>query len=72
MSFFTTAYILETYGMRLNIEQTAHALGMATSTVYNKISAGTFKVPSYVEDGKRWIDHRDLVQYLDVCRARAE
>lgn len=72
MSLLTHAYLLETYGPRLNVEQCAHALGYVANTVYNKIAKGTFKVPSYLDDGKRWFDYRDVAQYLDECRASAE
>lgn len=71
MSLVTQAIIAETYGLRLNMEQLAHALGIARQTVYNKIAAGTFEIPTYV-DGTRWCDYRDVSTYLDACRARAE
>ena len=69
MSAISYFYMVETYGLRMTVEQTAHALGYATNTLYNKLAAGTFKVPSYQDDGKRWFDPRDVAAYLDECRA---
>ena len=69
MSAFKYFYMIETYGLRMTIEQTAHALGLATNTLYNKIAAGTLKVPSYLDDGKRWFDPLDVSAYLDAMRA---
>lgn len=71
MSAFKYFYMVETYGLRMTIEQTAHALGLATNTLYNKIAAGTLKVPSYLDDGKRWFDPQDVATYLDACRNNA-
>jgi len=63
-------YLVETYGLRMNLEQVAHALGVSRSTVRNKVAAGTFKIPTYV-DGQRWADARDVAEHLDSCRANA-
>jgi predicted DNA-binding transcriptional regulator AlpA len=71
MSLLSQAIIAERYGLRLNTDQLAEALGMAKSTLYNKMSAGTFEVPTYVAQGKRFADYRDVATYLDDCRARA-
>ena len=69
-SLMTQAIIAETYGVRLTMEQLAKALGIAKNTIYNKLAAGTFEVPTYV-DGNRFCDYRDLAAYLDSCRDRA-
>jgi predicted DNA-binding transcriptional regulator AlpA len=63
-------YLVKTYGLRLNMEQLAEALKLSRGSVYNKISAGTFKVPTYL-DGQRWADARDVAAHLDRCRATA-
>ena len=70
MSAFSYFYMVETYGLRMTVEQTAHALGLATNTLYNKIAAGTLKVHSYLDDGKRWFDPRDVAAFLDECRGQ--
>lgn len=63
-------YLIETYGLRLNMEQLAHALGLSRSTVRNRISAGTLKVPTYL-DGQRWADARHVAAFLDSCHENA-
>lgn len=70
-SIFMQAIVAERYGMRLNVEQLAQALGMAKGTINNQISAGTFPIPTYVDAGKRWADCRDVAAHLDACRERA-
>lgn len=71
MSLLTQAYLLDKYGPRLNIEQLADVLSMEKGTIYNKISAGTFNVPTYVDVGRRWADVRDIAKVLDDLRAQA-
>ena len=71
MSLLHEAIIAERYGLRLTVEQLADALNLATNTVRNQIANGTFKVPTYVDGGKRWTDYRDLAAYLDSVRSRA-
>lgn len=71
MSLLTHAYLLETYGLRLNVEQLAQVLGLSAGTIYNQISAGRFPVPTYVDGKARFADYRDVATYLDQCRARA-
>lgn len=69
MSMLVYVYLLEKYGPRLNAEQLADALGYAVNTVYNKLARGTLTVRSYLDDGKRWFDARDVAAYLDEVRA---
>ena len=69
MSMLIQAYLLERYGPRLNAEQLAQALGYSVNTVYNKLAKGTLTVLSYLDDGKRWFDVRDVADYLDEVRA---
>ena len=68
MSLLHEAIIAEKYGLRLTVEQMADALNLARNTIYNQIAAGTFKVPTYVDGGKRFCDYRDLASYLDRVR----
>lgn len=72
MSFLRQAYILETYGMRLTMDQVADAIGLATNTVYNKIAQGKFKIPTYLDDGKRWADFSAVAAYLDDLAKSAD
>lgn len=69
MSFLTHAWLLEKYGPRLTIPQTAQALGMSEGTLRNRISAGSISLHSYLDGGLRFVDARDVAEYLDACRA---
>ena len=71
MSLMTQAYLLEKFGPRLNIEQLSEVMGIATTTVYNQISAGRFPIKTYVEGKSRYADLRDVTEYFDSCRERA-
>lgn len=72
MSLMSQAIIAERYGLRLTMEQLGEVLGLAKTTIYNQVSAGTFPVPTYLDGNKRFADFRDVADYLDACRARAE
>jgi hypothetical protein len=63
--------LAEKYGARLNMEQLAAELGIAKPTLYNQVSAGTCKVKTYLDGGKRYCDFRDLASHLDACRKLA-
>lgn len=64
---------------RLNVEpdvieaQLAHGksgpLGMDYDSVLNQACAKTFPIPTYVDQGKRWADLRDVAAHFDACRA---
>lgn len=69
MSFLTQAYLLDNYGPRLTVAQLAKVLGLAEGTVRNKIAGGTLSLRTYLADGGRWADYRDVAEYLDECRA---
>ena len=71
MSLMHEAIIAEKWGLRLTVDQMAETLGIARNTIYNQIAAGKFKVPTYVDGGKRYADYRDLAAYLDQHRASA-
>ncbi len=71
MSLLTQAYFLEKYGPRLDVEDLARELGIAPKTVHNQVSAKTFPIPTYVDQGKRWADSRDVAAHFDAMRAIA-
>lgn len=71
MSLLHEAIVVEKYGLRLTVDQLADALCLARNTIYNQIAQGIFKVPTYVDGGKRYADYRDLALYLDSQRAGA-
>ena len=72
MSYLRQAYLLDTYGPRLNMEQLAHALGYVTNTIYNKISRGTLGVKIYQDDGKHWADFAAVAEYLETKAKEAK
>lgn len=69
MNILTLALLLEQYGPRLTIKQTAKALGFSESNLRNRLSAGTISLPTYLDGGTRFVDARDVAEYLDRCRA---
>ena len=70
-SIVTQMIVAERYGVRLSIEQLASVLGISKGTVYNQLSAETFAIPTYLDNGKRFADYRDVAEHLDACRDRA-
>ena len=72
MSLMHEAIVAEKFGLRLTIEQLADAINIPKGTIYNRISAGRFPVKTYLDGAKRFADYRDVAQYLDECRGRAE
>lgn len=71
MSIITQAFVFERYGPRLDIEQLAEVLGLEKKTLYNQVSAGTCKVKTYVDGGKRFADYRDVAEHFDALRSQA-
>lgn len=71
MSLLTQAYVLDRYGMRVSMEQLAELLDVEKRTLYNKVSAKTLSIPTYVDNGKRWADYRDVAQHFDALRESA-
>ncbi|HEY0955774.1 MAG TPA: hypothetical protein VGE36_13500 [Roseateles sp.] len=71
MSLLTQAYFLEKYGPRMDVQQLAAALDVQPKTVLNQVSAKTFPIPTYVDQGKRWADSRDVAAHFDAMRAIA-
>lgn len=70
VSLIAQMVLIDKYGLRLNLDQLAEALGLAKGTITNQIGAGTFPIPTYL-DGKRYADARDVAEYFDLCRERA-
>jgi predicted DNA-binding transcriptional regulator AlpA len=71
VSLVTQAFVVEQYGLRLNVEQLAQVLGISKGAVYNQISDGTMPVRTYLDGGKRWADYRDVAAHLDACYEQA-
>lgn len=71
MSLVTQMMVAEHYGLRLNVEQLAHILGVTKGALYNQISAGTCPVRTYLDGGKRFADYRAVADHLDACHELA-
>lgn len=71
MSLITTLYLMERYGPRLDLSQAAEVLGTTTMGLHKRVGQGTLGMPSYLDGKTRYIDVRDLADYLDRCRADA-
>jgi predicted DNA-binding transcriptional regulator AlpA len=71
MSLVTQAFVFERYGPRLDMIQLAALLDIEKTTLYNKISAKTCPVKTYMDQGKRWADYRDVADHFDAMRAQA-
>lgn len=67
-SLVTQMLVAEKYGLRLDVTQLAQVLGITTGTVLNRISANTFSIPTYIDNGKRYADHRDVAMHIDNAR----
>jgi hypothetical protein len=70
MSFLSQAYLIEKYGLRLTLDDVGRELGVSAGSIRNQISEDRFPVPSYVDQGRRWVDYRDLAEHLDSLRPR--
>ena len=57
-------------GLRADVDNLAQLMGISKGTVRNQISAGTFPIATYVDQGKRWADYRDVAGYIDKCRPK--
>jgi hypothetical protein len=71
VSLVTQAFVFERYGPRLSMAQLAAVLDIEKTTLANKISAKTCPVKTYMDQGKRWADYRDVAAHFDVMRAQA-
>lgn len=71
MSLITQAFVVERYGLRLDMKQLAEVLGIKPGTLANWISAGACPVKTYLDGGKRWADYQHVAEHLDACRETA-
>lgn len=65
MSLFRWAFVVEAYGIRLDMEQLAKALGITKPALYNQISAGTCAVKTYLDGGRRWADAKHVADHFE-------
>ncbi len=72
MSLLTHAYLIERFGVRLNMKQLGEVCGWAENTIFNRLAKGDFPITTYVDGGKRFADYRDVADHLDVCRSKAQ
>lgn len=71
MSLVTKAFVLEHFGLRLNVQQLAELMEQKEGSVRNQISAKTFPIPTYVEGGRRFASYEAVADYLDEQAAKA-
>lgn len=67
-SLVTQMFVAEKYGLRLDVNQLAQLLNITPGTVLNRISANTFGIPTYIDNGKRYADYRDVAVHFDHMR----
>jgi len=74
MSLLTEAYVIEKFGIRLDVGQLAELTGCARNTVTSKISTGIFPIPTYREEGvgKRYASYQAVAEYLDRMHEQAQ
>ena len=72
MSLVQTMYLIEKYGLRLNVEQLADALDSTVNSIHRRISDKTLGIDTYIDAGKRYADVRDVAEYLDRKRAEVK
>lgn len=65
MSLLTQAYLLENFGLRLNVPQLSKLLDIAEGTIRNQISSGAFPIITYTEGARRFASYQAVAQYLD-------
>lgn len=70
-NLMTQAMIVDKYGFRVGVEKLAEILCITKPSVYNQLSAGTFPIPTYLDQGKRYADFRDVAEHIDKCRTAA-
>jgi len=70
-TLMTQAMIVDKYGIRLPVEKLAEILCITKPSVYNQLSAGTFPIPTYMDQGRRYADFRDVAAHIDKCRDAA-
>lgn len=67
-SLVTQMFIAEKYGLRLDVKQLAEILGISQGAVQNRISANTFNIQTYIDNGKKFADYRDVAAHFDKMR----
>ena len=70
-SILSQLILAEKYGLRLDMEQLAAALGREKATIMNQVSAKTLGIRTYMDAGKRWADVRDVAAHFDRMREAA-
>lgn len=70
-NLMTQAMIVDKYGFRVGVEKLAEILCITKPSVYNQLSAGTFPIKTYIDQGRRYADFRDVAEHIDACRAAA-
>lgn len=70
-NLMTQAMIVDKYGFRIGVEKLAEILSITKPSVYNQLSAGTFPIATYLDQGKRFADFRDVAAHIDRCREMA-
>ena len=63
--FLTRAYILEKYGVRLDMDQLASLLRISKHTLYKQKSDGNLGFAMYTENGRCFADYEEIAKYLD-------
>lgn len=71
MTLLVHAYLIEKYGLRLTLDDLAQELDMAAGTIRNQISEDRFPIDTYLDQGRRFADYRDVAEYLDRLREQA-
>lgn len=71
MSLLTQMVLIEKYGLRVDLDRMAEILETTPPNIRRKISEARFEIPTYLDNGKRWADIRDVAEYLDQRRQEA-
>lgn len=71
MSLLAQAYLIERYGLRLDLEQLAQVFDCTNISLRRRISEGSLGIPTYMDGKKRYADVRDVAAYLDAKRDEA-
>lgn len=61
-------YLIQKYGLRLNLLQVSEVLDIPYKTILNKRSSGKLKLRTYKDGIKVYSDSRDVAAYLDEVR----
>jgi hypothetical protein len=67
----TEAVLLRRYGPRLTLREVAEILKISLSGLKGLLNSGRLDLPSYLAQGRRFVDFRDLARYLDACAINA-